>query len=313
MKKIAVILGATVFVCAMQAQVPVKKDVMQILDKVPPPPASVREAYPKLECGEESGSMKCTAAKMFESAEAALKDVQDAFKAQEKAGNPPLPPGVTPEMVKKSQDPELKKKMKGMSKEEKMKMAMEMMGSGAASPPVLEVDPPPVRSALEEWQKVYAGIQAEFERGVAEQKEEIKIQQADDKAHAEIGEWETAEIAKLPQISSGEMSAPDPAKVKAVRLKAVDRHVVAADKRLIQIQQSWSAALKRTRSRFTAFHQKFVAADYASASKNFSTLKMLADAQLMILTDVAGLEKRSRVAFEEAGRWLAIRKTIEKE
>ena len=311
MKTIAASLTVFIITCSLQAQVPVKKDLMQILEKVPPPPSNVREAYAKLICDESSGSLKCSAAKLFRSADAALKDVEDAIKAQPKAGNAPLPPGVSPDMARKAQDPEMKKKMKGMSKEEKMKVAMEMMGSGSGGMPVIQVDPPAVRSALDEWQKVYAGIQDEFQRSAAEQQEELKQSEADAKAHSEIDGWQDDEIEKLPQISSGEMSAPDPAKVKEVELKAVDQHIAYADKRLRQIQQSWAETLKRTKTRFTPFHQKLVSADYASASKNFSTLKVLADAQLMILNDVTFLVQHSRAAYEDSGQWLALRKKIE--
>ncbi len=313
MKTIVIFLTLCIITCSLQAQVPVKRDLMQILEKVPPPPANAREAYAKLSCDESFGTMKCSAAKLFESVDAALKDVNDAFKAQIKAGNAPLPPGVSPDMAKKMQDPEMKKKMKGMSKEEKMKMAMEMMGSGSAGVPVQEVDTPPVQAALSEWQKVYNGIQTEVQRSTVEQQEETRIREADTKADTDIDDWERAEIEKLPQISSGEMSAPDPAKVKVVHLKAAGRHIAYADKRLGQIQQSWSASLKRTKIRFTSFHQKLVAADYASASKNFSTLKILSDAQLMILNDITSLVQLSRAAYEESGRWLALRKKIEQQ
>jgi hypothetical protein len=109
------------------------------------------------------------------------------------------------------------------------------------------------------------------------------------------------------------MSAPDPAKVKAVRLKAADRHIALADKQIIPFVQAWSASLARTKTRFTPFHQKLVAADYASASKNFSTLKVLSDGQMMILEEIASLAGRSRAGYQELGRWLAFKKTIEQQ
>ena len=313
MKTIWIIAFLCLIPCSLQAQVPVKKDLMQILEKVTPPPANSREAYAKLTFEESSGTFSCSAAKLFESVDAALKDVEDAYKAQAKLGNAQLPPGVSPDMAKQMQDPEMKKKMKGMTKEEKMKMAMEMMGSAPAGVPVQEADPPPVQAALTEWQKVYNEIQSEFLRAAAEQQVENKNREADAKAHNDIGGWEEAEIAKLPRISSGEMSAPDPAKVKVVRLKAVDQHIALADKQIIPFRQSWSALLSRTKTRFTPFHQKLVAADYASASKNFSTLKVLSDGQMMILKEITSLVGRSRAGYLELGRWLAFKKTIEQQ
>lgn len=311
MKTIGILLLFCVITCSVPAQVPVKRDLMQILDKVPPPPANSRDAYAKLSCDESSGTLTCTAAKVFETVDAASKEVEDAYKAQAKPSSASLPPGVSPDMAKQMQDPEMKKKMKGMSKEEKMKMAMEMMASAPA--PVLEDEPPPIRAALIEWQKVTAGFQADFERVSAELQEETRIREAEAKAHNDIGAWEEAEIAKLPQISSGEMSAPDPAKVKVVRLKAVDRHIALADKQLIQRNQSFAALRGRIKSRYTSFHQKLVAADYAAASKNFSTLKVLSDGQMIILKSIAALVQLSRAAYEDSGRWLAVRRQIEQQ
>jgi hypothetical protein len=153
MKTIWIIALLCLVLCSLQAQVPVKKDLMQILEKVPPPPAHSREASAKLTFEENSGTFSCSTAKLFESIDVALKDVEDAYTAQAKSGNAQLPPGVSPDMAKQMQDPEMKKKMKGMTKEEKMKMAMEMMGSAPAGVPVQVADPPLVQAALTEWQK----------------------------------------------------------------------------------------------------------------------------------------------------------------
>ncbi len=131
MRTLGMILALLLTIGSLQAQRPVKKDVMQILDKFPSPPATSRDAYSRLTCEESYGVIKCNADKLFTNADAALKEINDAYKAEEKSGNAPLPPGVSPDMVKKMQDPEMKKKMKGMSKEEKMKMAMEMMDNGS--------------------------------------------------------------------------------------------------------------------------------------------------------------------------------------
>jgi hypothetical protein len=203
----------------------------------------------------------------------------------------------------------MRKKMKNMSADEKMKMAMEMMKG--AGKPADQSDPPAVRSVLDEWQKVYNTAATEFQRSVDLQQQDLKFREADEKAHAGIDKWEAAEITMLPPISSGEMSAPDPAKVKVVKLQANDRHIAVAEKRLRQIGESWRAYAAHDRSRYSTFYQKLVASEYASGTTNFPTIKILSDAQMMILKDISHLVSVSRTATEEAARWLAVRKDIE--
>lgn len=194
-----------------------------------------------------------------------------------------------------------------------MKMAMEMMKSTQAGQPVTESDPPAVRAALDEWQKVYNTTQEEFEQSAARQKEEATLTQEYEKSHAEIDRSESEEIAKLPQISSGEMSAPDPAKVKEVKLKAADKHIALANKRLTQFVSRWRASFEHLKKRYTSFYQKLVAAQYASESKNFSTKKILSDAQMTILTAISGVMVQSKQAWEESAAWQARRKNVEQQ
>jgi hypothetical protein len=220
---------------------------------------------------------------------------------------------MSPDMMKKMQDPEMKKQMKKMSKEEKMKMAMEMMNSGAVGQPVVAMDPPPIRAALDEWQKIYNSLQPEYVNAGTVQNEQMRVQEEYEKRHADIADWEKTEIAKLPQISSGEMSAPDPTQVKVVQLKAADRHIALANRRLEVIRSTWNAFAEKIRSRYGIFYQKLIAADYALDSKNFSTKKTLADAQMMVLKDLDRLIGQSRTAYEESAQWMARRVEIEQQ
>jgi hypothetical protein len=309
-------ITATLFLLAalvssLPAQVPVKRDFMRLIGQVPPPPASVQDAYGKTSSNKDREALRSSAAAVFESIDKETKSIEDQYKAQgESAG---MPPGMSPDMMKKSQDPEMKKKMKAMSKEEKMKMAMEMMKSGAVGQPVVIMDPPPIRAALDEWQKIYNTLQPEFVNAGAVMQEEIRVQEEYEKGHAEIGDGEEAEIERLPRISSGEMSAPDPAQVKVVRLKAADKHIALANRRLRVIGPAWNALVEKTKNRYGAFYQKLMAANYALDSKNYSTKKTLADAQMMFLKDIGRLISKSRAAYEESARWMALRKDIERQ
>jgi hypothetical protein len=293
------------------AQTPVNFDVMKLLPRIPPPPATVKAAFASVTVEEGTGSTRCSAAKLFESVEEDLNKIEQMFKSQKPSTEGALPPGVSPEMMKKAQDPEFKKKMKSMSREEKMKMAMEMMGSGTPGATVPLEEPPAVKSALDERMKLAAGETEEFQRRVKEQQEEGQAVADYSKGHADIGNWTSGEIDKLPSLSSGEMSYHDPAKMKAIRLKGADKHIALADRRLIQISKSWEAELKRVKARFSLFSEKLVAANFAAEAKNFSTKKLLADQQIIVAERVAALAKISRAAFEEAASWQAIRTKIE--
>jgi hypothetical protein len=311
MRNIAILVVLSTVIFTLSAQVPVKKDLIQMLENIPPPPATVKDAFAKINTIDESGVLKCSADKLFRSIEEDVKGVEAEFKAQPRPDASSVVPGLSPENTKKMSDPEMKKKMKSMSKEEKMKMAMEMMNSMSPGTPAAETDPPSVRTALDEWQNVYNDTQNEFQRSVAEQQEETKSIEEYKKSHSEIDTWEAAEIAKLPQISSGEMSAPDPMKVKEVKLKSADKHISVANKRLKQILPQWRASADHAKARYSAFYQKLVAADYAAESKNFSTKKILADAQISIMQLVVRQMKQSRKAWEESASWQARRVSIE--
>ena len=66
-------------------------------------------------------------------------------------------------------------------------------------------------------------------------------------------------------------------------------------------------------SRYGSVPAALVAADYAQASPNFSSRKILSDAQMTILKDVIAVVQRSRDAYENAAGWVAHKKAVEKE
>jgi hypothetical protein len=311
MRSVIILVVITVIAYNLSAQVPVQKDLMQMLGKIPSPPTTVKDAFAKIGAKNSSGELNCSADKLFKSIEEDVKGVEAEFKAQPRPDASSVVPGLSSEDAKKMSSPEMKKKMKKMSKEEKMKMAMEMMNSMSPGTPVTESDPPLVRAALDEWQIIYNDTQNEFQRSVNEQQEEAKAAEEYEKSHSEVNSWEAAEIAKLPQISTGEMSAADPVKVKTVKLKSADKHITITNKRLEQIRSKWRESADHANAKYSKFYQKLIAANYAVDSKNFSTKKILADAQISILQLVAHQMKQSRNAWEESASWQARRINIE--
>ena len=313
MKTVTILVALLIAILTLPAQSPIKKDLMKTLESVPSPPTTVKDAFAKIGADCDDGSMNCSAEKLFKPVDQETREFETEFEAQAKATLGPAAPGSPSANMTKEEKAEMKKKMKSMTKEEKMKMAMEMSKNMPAGGSAAVMDPPPIRAALDEWQKVYNETQKEFQRSSAILQEESKLVEEYEKSHSEIDTWETAEISKLPRISSGEMDAPDPAKVKEVKLKAADKHIALANKRLVQIQSRWREDLAHAKTKYTLFYQKLVAADYGVDSKNFSTKKVLSDAQLSILESVRHQVKQSRNAWEESVSWQARRVNIEKE
>jgi hypothetical protein len=313
MRSIVALVASLLLCVPLLAQVPVRHNIIKILDEVPAPPPTAKEAYGSLTVDETAQPPTVTGQTLFAPVETQLKAAEDAYKAQEATVKNAVPPGMTPDMARMAQDPEFKKKMKSMSKEERMKLAMSMMGSAPApGTSVVKPEPPEIQAAFAEWQKLNADIQAEFNRAVTAQNAANAETEADAKAHDEIDAWAAAEIARLPQISSGEMSAPDPALAKAVLLRAADKHIALADKRLTALTKVWTAQRNHVRSRYGAFYAKLIFADYAAGSPNPSTQKILSDGQMTVLKEVTGVVQLARDAYESAARWIAHRRAIEK-
>ncbi len=310
MKASFVIILLTVGILITSAQIPIKKDLLTVLKSVPVPPATVHESFSKIGVHSNDES-SCNAEKIFAPIEAEVKAFESEFETSAKSSMGMSAPDASSEQAKKISDPEMKKKMKSMSKEERMQMAMEMMKSAPGGTPPM--DPPAVRAALDAWQSVYNDTQNEFQRSADAQAKEGELVEHYQRSHSEIDAWEQTEIGKLPQISSGEMSAPDPVKVKEVRLKASDKHIALADKRLKEINTRWRASMDHAQGRYAVFYDKLIRADYASESKNFSTKKILADAQMLILKEIRHHAQLSRKAWEESASWQARKIRIGKE
>lgn len=312
MRHVFVILLVCAIATPLFAQSPVKQDILKILGEIPAPPASPQDAFDHVAVDLAKSPAGISADKLFAGVEGQLKAAEAAYNAQEPSAGAAVPPGMPQDMARLASDPEFRKKMKSMSKEEKARMAMAMANSASAGgAPAVSPEPPAVQAAMGEWQKLALDTQAEFDRGVQRQQAAVAADEADRKAHDDITAWEHAAIDALPKISSGEMSAPDPKAVKDVRLKAADKHLAVAQQRLTTFAKSWAAARDHVQARYGAFHAKLVACDYAGASPNFSTKKILSDGQMTLMKEIQADAKAVRAEYEGAARWVAHRKAVE--
>jgi hypothetical protein len=309
MKTIGLVAVVLMLCWQLAAEELVKKDLMPFFDNVPPPPATAQEAFTKITIN-DAGTLQFSAEKLYGALQKEVKEMETVLAQQMKSASvAAAPPGAPAGMG----DPDMQKKMKQMSPEEKQKFAMEMMKSMPAGSMTQQPESPAIQSALAEWQNINNTLSNEYQQSVEWQQEELKIKEQNEKAHQEIDKWQQAEIAELPQINYGEMSSPDPAQVKIVKLKANDRHIAQADHNLKQIGALWKKIADHKKILYTPFYQKLVAADYATGYKNFSTFKLLSDAQMMIIKDISALIEMSRAACEESAQWPGFRQKIEKE
>ena len=185
-KTIMIILAIlfSVNLTPLMAQTTVKIDLIKILEQQPQPPLTSKEAFAKVIVSEENGNMFYSAAKIFAATDQPISEFEAKYAAQPKAS-----PGNIPTGSMSASD---RKKMKGMSKEEKMKIAMEMMQTMPGGATAAEMDPPAIRAALDEWQKIYNDTQQEFQRAVIKQEEEAKFAEQYQKLHAEVDSWQAA-------------------------------------------------------------------------------------------------------------------------
>jgi|GEM_PF-2101153 hypothetical protein len=292
----------------LNAQSPVKQDLLKIMEAVPAPPASSKDAFTKTGSSDADGNITCSAAKVFSAADQQMKGFEDTYVEQAKA-SVGIPAGMSGGMPGGMTEADAKK-MQNMTKEQKMAMAMAM--AGQMSQPV-QMEPPAIKAAQEAWQVLYGQTQEEFQRGVEMQQEEMNLGIEYERAHGELDSLRAVEIMKLPQISSGEMSAPDPVQLKAVKLKYADKHIALADKRLVQISARWKAEMDRIKTRNADFLKKLQACGYAEAARNFSTKKILSDGQMQVFKAMVTQVELSRQAWEESAGWQARKKQIEEE
>ena len=300
---LAILFGTTV--ASLTAQAPVKQDLIKMLEAVPAPPASSKDAFAKVSVTDAEGNITYSAAKLFAVTDQQLKDFENTYTEQAKAAMGANPNGIPAGMPGAGMTEADAKRIQSMTKEQKIAMAMAM--AGTMNQPV-QMEPPAIKAAQEAWQVLYGQTLEEHQRGVEMQQEEGKLQREYEQAHNELDSLQAIEIGKLPQLSTGEMSYADPVLLKAVKVKYADKHIALADKRLAQIGTRWQAEVTRIKTRNADFLKKLAACGYAAGAKNFSTKKILSDGQMSVMTAIMTQVELSRRAWEESASWHGLKK-----
>jgi hypothetical protein len=294
----------------LTAQVPVKTDLLKIIDAVPAPPASAKDAFAKLAVTDAEGNITYEAAKVFAATDQQLKSFEDTYTEQAKAAMGANPNGIPAGMPGAGMTEADAKMIQSMTKEQKIAMAMAMAGTMNQQ---VQMEPPLIKAAQEAWMMVYAQTQEEYQRGVALQQEEGALENEYNQAQNELDSLQAIEISKLPQLSTGEMSYADPVLLKAVKLKYADKHIALADKRLAEIGKRWQAEVTRIKTRNANFLKKLAACGYAAGAKNFSTKKILSAGQMQVFTAMVYQVELSRHAWQESATWQGRKVMVEQE
>lgn len=197
-----------------------------------------------------------------------------------------------------------------MSKEEKMKMAMDMMKN--INMPQTQLESEEVKDAFAKQQELTQYMST----NVQEQMNNYKTMADHDKEvadkHTGIDEWEKAEIAKLPRITSGEMSEPDPKEVKRVNLEAANKHIKISDEELKYISGKWADLKGKYKQHATPFCQSLAKCKFGDAAQNKSWVNLFGTGQALVINLISELIKESEDASNYGARYYAEKVRIEK-
>ena len=280
------------------SQQPVKVNLLEYFDKVLPPPATAKEAYEKCGCNIPDREGRCSADSLFKGLSNSLEKIQMEISS---SGS-----GTQADMMKKMQDPEFKKKMKKMSKEEKMKLAMEMQAANAATMGgPMRPEPEPVMAVLREMGRLSEWNAKESQNVNMNAQAQIKHQQEIETKHNAVDEWESAEIKKLPIIhSEGEGDdGPDPKAVYAVKINAFKKHLAIVEEELKRSGGAWMESREKDKQTFGAYEKGLEKIHFGDDAKNQASKSNLAMGQTLIIGRVANLIGGSQSMYNDAAGW----------
>jgi hypothetical protein len=291
------------------AQKPIKTDLLPFFEKVVPPPITAKYAFEKTYSKtDEYGNIVCDSDKLFKP----LKDQLEMFIKEINASTlqDNMPSQDQMDMAKQMQDPKFREKIKNMSKEEKMKWAMEMAKNNM---PKATVETPEVVKAFKDASELTQATSNDVQKISSTYQIEIEHQKMLEQKHKEIDDWEIAEIDKLPNFSTGEMSYKDPKSVKAVKLKASDKHIAVVDEELKSIDTTWANLKTKYKTRCSPFNESLAKCRYGEDAKTKGWIQVFANAQQLIINNVIDLLTQSQKSFNDAAPYYTRKVKLDKE
>ncbi len=280
------------------SQQPVKVNLLEYFDKVPPPPTTVKEAYEKCGCDTPNRQGDCTADSLFKS----LTDYLG--KVQLDIATPAT--GTQGDLMRKMQDPAFQEKMKTMTEDEKMKLAMEIQAENTAMVTgPMKPEPRAVTVALQEMGKLNETNANDLQNLNVRVQAEMQHQQEIEAKHNAVNDWESAEIKKLPIINSGGESEgwPDPKAVYGVKINAFKKHFAIVEAELASTGKSWGEQRTKSKQLFTPYETSLEKIHYGDDAKNKITKTNLSSGQTLMIGSITNLILGSQKAYSDAASW----------
>jgi len=300
------ILLIILFSIPVSAQKPVKTDLIPYFEKVLVPPILCKDAFNKGICNTVDGGVQCDANKLFDELKTTLERITKEINSV---------PAFTSQNDQSKIADEIKKqggtdKIKKMSKEEKMKMAMEMMKN--IDVPQTQLESEEVKDAFAKESELNQFMSTQVQEQMNNYKTKAGHEKEVEDKHNGINEWENAEISKLPKISSGEMAEPDPKEVKRVKLEAADKHIKIADEELRYISRKWAETKEKYKQHSIPFCQALAKCKYGDEAQNKSWVNLFGTGQTLVVNLISGLIKESEEAYNYGARYYAIKVSLDK-
>jgi hypothetical protein len=280
------------------SQQPVKVNLLEYFDKVPPPPASVKEAYDKCGCNIPNRQGDCSADSLFKPLTDKLGQIQLDISTPAT--------GVQGDLMRKMQDPEFQKKMKTMSDDEKMKMAMEIQAENTAMMTgPMKPEPRAVTAALKEMGKLNETNANDLQNLSVNMQVEMRHQQELEAKHTTVTEWARAEINKLPMIDQGGEAGggPDPKAVHNLNISTFKKHFAIVEAELARTGKSWTEQRTNSKKLFTPYETSLEKIHYGDDAKNKITKTTLSTGQTLMIGSISNLISGSQKAHNDAANW----------
>lgn len=285
----------------------VKVNILEIANKIPAPPTDVKDAFSRTVEVQQEGSVSS-----HRETGPYYKPVKDKMEAVNKQIEKALQVLAKPQMdvANEMNQKEMQKKFQTMSQEEQMKMAMEMskkMGMGAIVP-----ESEPVKAATTECINVNQAIGQDMQGAQEWYRKRQKMEQDREKQHSDIDAWKETELAKLPQVSYGEMGGPEPKAEYALLTKVMQKHLTVENDYLKAVQKEWKAGWDKYVARFSRLQEKLAKINYGADAKNPTTKQQLLTGQGQMVSGTGDLIELSSKATKSTAEWWQRKLELEK-
>ena len=293
---LSVLMTALCLGPAGNAQEMVKVNILKLYDKVPPVPANAKEAYGRCSRSEDGNSLDEAA--FFKSIEDSTKALQSRLEKLLMALDKP-----TIDKYNTIDQKAVQQKMKSMSKEERVAYAMELSKQMGLGPKSMVPESPSVNAAVQEVSHANATGGKNIQQAGEIFRLRSERNQRFDQRHSDIDKWKSDEETKLPEISTGEMSYPEPKAYRALEIQAAEKHIAVANDNLKAIQEDFHTDHTKALEQFTTVQEKLAAIHYGDDARNPEIKRMLVGGQMQMLPPLSALIKYSREATATGAKW----------